>query len=349
MFGYPTRKASEDLGGGGSRRRRPTVGVVLGAGAARGWSHIGAIQELIAMGVTPDIVVGSSAGAVVGGCFAAGRLEQLEAFTRSLTKRRVFGLMDVSFSGGGLIGGNKLRGRLEEALAGVNIEDLPIRFASVATEVGTGHEIWLKNGPLIDAICASYALPGIFAPVRWGGRWLMDGALVNPVPINVARALGADVVIAINISSDVLTRGTAIQDPLYFAERADPSEAPKHAPEAEKKSGIMSNLSRGARLFHRPAAAAGAQGVPGIASVMADAFNITQDRIMRSRLAGDPPDVLITARMTKIGLFEFHRADELIAMGREATRKAIDEIREHIDLEPPAGATSVAPSSAAAR
>jgi NTE family protein len=348
MFGYPTRKATEDSVGGNAKRRRPTVGVVLGAGEASGWSHIGAIQELIAMGVVPNIVVGSSAGAVVGGCFAAGRLEQLEAFTRSLTKRRVFGLMDVSFSGGGLIGGNKLRARLGEALAGVNIEDLPIRFASVATEVGTGHEIWLKNGPLIDAICASYALPGIFAPVRWGGRWLMDGALVNPVPINVARALGADIVIAINISSDVLTRGTAIQDPLYFAEKADMADSAKHGTEIEKKSGIMSNLSRGARLFHRPTIA-GAEGVPGIASVMADAFNITQDRIMRSRLAGDPPDVLITARMNKIGLFEFHRADELIALGREATRKAIDEIREHIDLEPPASVAAIAPPSAATR
>jgi NTE family protein len=351
MFGYPTRKAAEDPAGGVSKRRRPSVAIVLGAGAARGWSHIGAIQELIAMGVVPSIVVGASAGAVVGGCFAAGRLEQLEAFTRSLTKRRVFGLMDVSFSGGGLIGGNKLRARLEESLGGVNIEDLPIRFASVATEVGTGHEIWLKNGPLIDAICASYALPGIFAPVRWGGRWLMDGALVNPVPINVARALGAEKVIAINISSDVLTRGTAIQDPLYFAEKADHGALMKGEADAGKKSGIMLSLSRGARLFHRPFAGGDGVdgGVPGIASVMADAFNITQDRIMRSRLAGDPPDVLITARMTRIGLFEFHRADELIALGREAARKAIDEIREQIDLEPPTGALPAPPTAIEAR
>ena len=333
MFGYPTRKANEDLVAGGPKRRRPLVGIVLGAGAARGWSHIGALQELIALGVTPDIVVGASAGAVVGGCFAAGRLEQLEAFTRSLTKRRVFSLMDVSFSGSGLIGGNRLRHRLEESLAGMNIEDLPIRFASVATEVGTGHEIWLRNGPLIDAMCASYALPGIFEPVRWGGRWLMDGALVNPVPINVARAMGADKVIAINISSDVLTRGTAIQDLSHFIEEAA-EEIPEVAPESRRNS-IMSGLSRGAGLFRRQFASTGDRSPPGIASVMADAFNITQDRIMRSRLAGDPPDVLITARTHKIGLFEFHRADELIALGREAARKAIDEISDHIDLLPP--------------
>jgi NTE family protein len=333
MFGYPTRKANEDPQGGGAKRRRQKVGIVLGAGAARGWAHIGAIQELIAMGVSPDIVVGASAGAVVGGCFAAGRLPQLEAFTRSLTKRRVFGLMDVSFSGGGLIGGNRLRTRLTESLGGIDIEDLPIRFASVATEVGTGHEIWLKNGPLIDAMCASYALPGIFEPVRWGGRWLMDGALVNPVPVNVARALGAEKVIAINLSADVLTRGTAIQDLQHFIEEAQTEVAASGA----RTGGL---LSRGAGLLRRQFAS-GASGAPGIASVMADAFNITQDRIMRSRLAGDPPDVLITARMSKIGLFEFHRADELIALGKEAARKAIDEIREHIDLEPPAKALAV--------
>jgi len=331
MFGYPMRKTRDDPEGGGPKRRRQTVGVVLGAGAARGWSHIGALQELVAMGVSPDIVVGASAGAVVGGCFAAGRLAQLETFARSLTKRRVFSLMDVSFSGGGLIAGNRLRARLEQSLGNINIEDLPIRFASVATEVGAGHEIWLKQGPLVAAMRASYALPGIFEPVRWGGRWLMDGALVNPVPVNIARALGADKVIAVNISADVLTRGTAIQDLQHLAEEAI-SHQTAEAEASGGSSGMLSSLRRSAWLFRRFSASSG--GSPGIGSVMADAFNITQDRIMRSRLAGDPPDVLISARTNKIGLFEFHRADELIALGREAARKSIDEIREHIDLTP---------------
>jgi NTE family protein len=331
MFGYPARRSNGHSHTEG-KRRRPSIGIVLGAGAARGWSHIGALQELLAMGIEPSVVVGASAGAVVGGCFAAGRLAQLEAFTRSLTKRRVFGMMDVSFSGGGLIGGNRLRSRLEESLGGVNVEDLPIRFASVATEIGTGHEIWLKNGPLIDAMCASYALPGIFEPVRWGGRWLMDGALVNPVPVNVARALGAEKVIAINISSDVLMRGTAIQDLTHFIEEAA-QEAPKAEQNGAAHGGIMNNFGRSAGLFRRQIAPSD-RGPPGIASVMADAFNITQDRIMRSRLAGDPPDVLITARTNKIGLFDFHRADELIALGRDAVRKAIDDIRDHLDIDP---------------
>ena len=216
----------------------------------------------------------------------------------------------------------------------MNIEDLPIRFASVATEVGTGHEIWLKNGPLIDAMCASYALPGIFEPVRWGGRWLMDGALVNPVPVNVGAG---DRRRQSHRDQYLLRRADARHrdpGPAAFHRRGRRARSAEVAPES-RRNGIMSGLSRGAGLFRRQFASTGDRGPPGIASVMADAFNITQDRIMRSRLAGDPPDVLITARMHKIGLFEFHRADELIALGREAARKAIDEIRDHIDLHPP--------------
>jgi NTE family protein len=250
--------------------------------------------------------------------------------------------MDVSFSGGGLIAGNRLRARLEQSLGNVNIEDLPTRFASVATEVGTGHEIWLKRGPLVAAMRASYALPGIFEPVRWGGRWLMDGALVNPVPVNIARALGADKVIAVNISADVLTRGTAIQDLPPLAEETASRDATEIERSGRQSLGMLSSLRPGAWLFRRFSTGNG--GSPGIGSVMADAFNITQDRIMRSRLAGDPPDVLISARTNKIGLFEFHRADELIALGREAARKAIDEIREHIDLTPAARPALAAPS-----
>ena len=193
--------------------RRAKVGVVLGAGAARGWAHIGAMQELDALGLRPDVVVGSSIGSLVGGCYAAGRLDMLEVFARSLTRRRVFGLLDFSFTGSGLIGGERLRARLEAALGGIRIEDLPIRFAGVATEIGDGHEIWLRRGPLVEAIRASYALPGVFEPVKIDGRWLFDGAIVNPVPVSVARALGAERVIALNISSESVGRGTAIQDP----------------------------------------------------------------------------------------------------------------------------------------
>ena len=294
---------------------------MLGAGAARGWAHIGALHELDAMGLRLDVVVGSSIGTLVGGCYAAGRLDMLETFARSLTRRRVFGLLDFSFTGSGLIGGQRLRTRLEAGLGELRIEDLPVRFAAVATEIGGGHEIWLRRGPLVDAIRASYALPGVFEPVKIDGRWLFDGAIVNPVPVSVARALGAERVIALNISSDRFGRGAVIQDPFGRPEPPPAAEGP-----APDSSGMIARWWRGSstRLNGEPAA-------PGLMTSMVSAFDILQDRIMRSRLAGDPPDALVQLKVGDIGMFEFHRADELIALGREAVRKAAAEIQEHIE------------------
>ncbi|HYA80804.1 MAG TPA: patatin-like phospholipase family protein, partial [Methylocystis sp.] len=150
------------------KRVRPKIGLALGAGAARGWSHIGVLREFAEHGIFPDVIAGTSIGAVVGGCYAAGKLDAVEKFARSLTKRRVFAMMDLSFSGASLITGERLRAALEQELKGFQIEDLPIPFAAVATEVAAGHEIWLQRGPLDIAIRASYALPGIFEPVKIG-------------------------------------------------------------------------------------------------------------------------------------------------------------------------------------
>ena len=323
MFRAAYRRIDTDPGSGGGRRRAK-VGLVLGAGAARGWAHIGALQELDALGLKLDVIVGSSIGTLVGGCYAAGRLDMLEAFARSLTRRRVFGLLDFSFTGSGLIGGQRLRARLEAALGDLRIEDLPVQFAAVATEIGGGHEIWLRRGLLVDAIRASYALPGVFEPVKIDGRWLFDGAIVNPVPVSVARALGAERVIALNISSDRFGRGAVIQDPFG---RPD-SPASVEEPAAQDSSGMISRWWRGSNGTKVNGEAA----APGLMTSMVNAFDILQDRIMRSRLAGDPPDALVQVRVGKVGMFEFHRADELIALGREAIRKAAAEIREHVEL-----------------
>jgi NTE family protein len=312
------RKTEIETAAGGRGRAGPRIGLALGAGAARGWAHIGALHELKAMGLVPDVVVGSSIGALVGGCFAAGRLDELESFARSLNKRRVFGLLDFSFSGAGLIGGDRLRVKLQESIGAMRIEDLPMRFAGVATELETGHEVWLRRGSLVDAMRASYALPGVFEPVRLGRRWLIDGAVVNPVPVSVARALGAERVVALSITVDGTGRGATRHDGI----EADLAE--DEAPPAAR---------RGAGLLRRGRSGASA---PGLASVMANAFNITQDRLMRSRLAGDPPDVLINLKVGRIGVFEFDRAEELIALGREAVRRARDDIAECFDLAPAA-------------
>ena len=284
------------------------------------------MRELLESGFAPDMVAGTSIGAVIGGCYCAGRLDPLEGFALSLTKRRMFGLMDFTLSGMGLLGGGRLRARLEGDLGDTLVEELPIRFASVATEVHTGHEIWLSRGRLVDAIRASYALPGLFEPVHIDGRWLIDGALVNPIPVSVCRAMGADIVIAVNVTADTLVRHHPRERVTEAASDTDPRPA-----------GMLPGWWSSAGEA-RPRATA-ASSAPGIASVLVDAFNITQDRIARSRLAGDPPDVTINVRCGKIGLFEFHRARELLALGREATQKAMPELRDYLDLYPAAVAT----------
>ena len=190
--------------------RRPVIGLALGGGAARGFAHIGVMRTLLAHGIVPNIVVGTSIGAVVGGAYAAGHLDTLEEWARSLQVRNILGYLDIRLNGSGLIGGEKLAAKLEASLGQTLIEDLPVKFASVGTEVRTGHEIWLTHGRLVEAMRASYALPGIFAPVLIGDRWLVDGALVNPVPVSAARALGAEIVIAANLSSDIFTHSTTI-------------------------------------------------------------------------------------------------------------------------------------------
>jgi len=313
-----------------ARGRRPRLGLALGAGAARGWTHVGILRECEAQGLVPDVVVGTSIGAVVGGSYAAGKLAAVESFARSLTRRTMFSLMDISFNGGGLLSGNRLRKRLEHEFAGMAIEALPVRFGAVATEIGTGHEMWLTKGNLADSIRASYALPGIFEPVQLNGRWLFDGAMVNPVPVTVCRALGADIVIAVNLA-ETLGRGTVIHD--WEDEGMQELAAEVAAAEASATkppgtiAGMLAGLGAPAAMLRRQVARP-SNGAPGMLTVVVDAFNIVQDRIARSRLAGDPPDVMITPRLGKLGLFDFHRADDMIAIGREAVRRALDEIRE---------------------
>jgi len=295
----------------------PSIGLALGGGAARGFAHIGVLRTLAQHGILPDVIVGTSIGAVVGGCYAAGQIDEFEEWCRHLNVRRVLGYLDVSFAGAGLIGGGRLANRLAKGLGRTKIEDLPIRFASIATEVSTGHEIWLTRGPLVDAMRASYALPGVFPPVHVGGRWLVDGALVNPVPVAAARALGARLVIAVNLNADVFNRGGTISDFGVDIEEVAPAEA-------EKKNGWRGAEQILRRKFF------GQRGRPGIPGVMIDAFNVMQDRITRSRLAGDPPDVTINPRLGQLGWSDFHRASEAIAAGAEATERAIETVQEAV-------------------
>ena len=288
--------ASEPIDREESAAAQPRIGLALGSGAGRGWAHIGVLRSLKAAGIVPDVIAGTSVGALAGAAHAADRLEDLADWATGITRRRMFGFVDLRFWSNGLIGGGRLAEALRQNFGELVIEDLPLRFAAIATEIGTGHEIWLTQGSLVEAMRASYALPGIFSPVKVAGRWLMDGALVNPIPVSAARALGARVVIAVNPNADMFGRGTVIQD-----------------------NGL------------EPVAEAAAVYEPrGVSSVMVEAFNITQDRIARSRLAGDPPDLMIALKLGHMGMFEFARAEEAIRLGAEATERALPELNEAI-------------------
>ncbi len=301
---------------------RPIIGLALGGGAARGFAHIGVMRTLAAHDIVPDVIVGTSIGAVVGGCYAAKQLDTLETWARSLTVRTILGNLDINLTGSGLIRGNHLARQLEAAIPDIRIDDLPLRFAAIATEFNTGHEIWLTRGRLSDALRASYALPGIFPPVLIGERWLVDGALVNPVPVSAARALGARVVIAVNLNSDLFGRGTIIAS--HGSDEADEAAAA----EAAHGNGGLLGMFGGERFLRRHFI--GRRGQPSIPTVMIEAFNVMQDRITRARLAGDPADVMVSPRLGGVGWFDFHRAEEAIAIGAEATEKALEGINEAI-------------------
>lgn len=300
---------------------QPSIGIALSGGAARGFAHIGVLRTLLAHGLKPEIVTGTSMGALIGGCYAADQLDAFERWANGLTRRRVLSYLDVSLAGSGLISGSRLARQLEATLGGIKIETLETRFAAIATEIDTGHEVWLTRGRLVEALRASYALPGVFAPVRIGGRWLLDGALVNPVPVSAARALDARLVIAVNTNGDLFGRGATIQS--HGFEDDEPADRPVAG------EGGWRERRRAEKLIKRKLF--GRAGRPGLPTVMIEAYSVMQDRITRARLAGDPPDIIITPRVGHIGMFDFHRADEAIRIGAEAAERALDQIDQAIE------------------
>lgn len=294
---------------------RPSIGIALGSGAARGWAHIGVLQVLKSAGVLPKVISGSSIGAVVGGAFASGRLEVLEEFATKLTTRSLFALADFSLFSSGLVVGKKLDRKLETFFSDLKIEELDTRLVLLATELATGHEIWLRRGELVPLMKASFALPGLLKPVSINGRLLVDGALTNPVPVSVCRAYGARLVIAVNLSPETLSHGATVPDLPDFSDNDDRLFS----------LGVFGKTRAiRAAMKHQ---LGGSKGAPrGIPAVMMQSYTIIQDRLTRSRLAGDPPDVTISPYIGDIGLFDFQRADEAIAAGRAAAERALPEI-----------------------
>ncbi len=286
--------------------RRLKLGLALGTGAAKGWAHIGVIRALEEHGLVPDIVTGTSAGALVGGAYVAGYLDELEAWVRGLRWSDVVALLDFRFSGG-LIHGNRVIDHLREGMHDLRVEELPIPYAAVATDLDFGTEVWLREGPLLDAIRASIALPGLFSPLRVEDRWLVDGGLVNPVPVSLCRALGADVVIAVDLT---------LQAQLA---RAEQRLAEKGRDEGAEQDWFRDLLQGMLDRFRAPKE--DKDLLPSLIDVAVRSVNIMTERIARSRMAGDPADLLIMPRVADISLMEFHRANEAIPIGYEAAQR----------------------------
>jgi len=291
--------------------RKPRIGLALGAGGARGWAHIGVIRALQEVGVEPEIVCGSSMGSLIGAAYAGGTLDRIESWAQTLGWRDVLGLMDFTWRGG-LIRGEKLfdffRSRVEDR----DIGDLPLPYAAVATELHTGREVWLREGKALDAVRASIAIPGVFAPVLRGSQVLVDGGLVNPVPVSLCRALGADIVIAVDLGWAKIG---------YYRERAQAVARQK----AEENPAWWSRFIGIAESDKEQPAAS----MPGALEVFLTSIDVMQVRVGRSRLAGEPADVLITPILPDFGMMEFHRAAEAMQEGRAATERT-RAVLEHL-------------------
>ena len=296
-----------------------TIGLALGSGSSRGWAHIGIINELAKLGIAPDIVCGTSVGAMVGAAYAMGNLEKLEAWACSVTKLDVARFLDINTSMTGFVHTERFHAYLNENIASDDdiIEDLSKTYAAVSTDLESGREVWLTQGSIIQAVWSSMAMPGLFPAIRNEHRWLVDGGLVNPVPVSVCRALGADIVIAVNLNGDIV--GKHLEKPI--PEKNSNNSITEKISELVKEYTNLSFFDEDVKNIERP---------PSLLNAIAASVNITQDRITRSRMAGDPPDIMFSPRLSDIGLLELYRAEEAIMEGRRCVQRKIPELKDII-------------------
>jgi len=294
------------------------IGLALGSGSSRGWSHIGIIRALKRMGIVPDIVCGTSIGALVGASYVSNKLEQLENWINTLTKLEIAKFYNLNPSNNGLVNIERLKKHIYQYVTEEDslIENTKTRFATVSTDLETGREIWHQDGPIIDAVLSSIALPGIFAPNLNRKKWLVDGGLVNPVPTSVCRALGAEVVIAVNLNNDIVGK--------HFKSVA--TQPNKKNYDKTKFGNLINNYKTTLFLdsdkLDKP---------PSYFETIAGAINIFQDRITKSRMVGDPPDVLLSPKLSQISLLDFHKASEAISEGEACVKRAVSELQYYIN------------------
>lgn len=314
----------------------PRIGIALGSGSARGLAHIGILQALEEAGITPHIISGSSIGALVGACHVTGQLEALADWATSLSLTAVIRFLNLRpWAAGGMADASRLMRHLEGQFGNPTFEELDRPFAVVATDLYRAREIWLETGPVWDAVRASISIPGVLTPIYRDHRWLVDGGLVNPVPVSVCRALGADRIIAVNLNSDLVRRPVR---------RGEAAAAPRDELEPEEEDAEHTLLGRISttlleatgpvrELMGGDAGELPALLAPSTLTVMMNALNMMQDRITRSRLAGDPADVLLSPRLGDIGFLEFSRGDEAIAEGRACVERMLPMIRHALEME----------------
>lgn len=295
------------------------IGFALGGGAARGWAHIGVIRALEEMGIKPDVISGTSIGSLVGAVYTVGRLDELEHWVLSLRRRDVAALLDINLFAGGLIEGDKLMHTFKAYFSDQDIKDLSIPFGAVATDLSSGNEVWFQDGHLWNAIRASIAVPGLFSPWFYRDKWLADGGLVNPVPISLCRALGADKVIAVNLNSNLIAKHF---DSIKFSK-------PKHT---EKPVTVEngSDISEWFNAVKKRITGEEWNNRPGIVDVLSSSLYIMQERITRSRMAGDPPEVYLNPHLENIGMMEFDQARNAIDEGYQVVQRMRDHIERNI-------------------
>ncbi|MGY5453441.1 patatin-like phospholipase RssA [Agarivorans sp. MS3-6] len=298
------------------------VGLALGSGAARGWAHLGVIMALREMGVQPQVIGGCSIGSLVGAAYACQRVDELTEWALSLSSWQVFNLLDISLNRGGLLTGEKVFNAAEKYIGASNIEQLKIPFGCVATGLESGKEIWLQSGKVRDAVRASCAMPGLMAPYQLNGQWLVDGAVVNPVPVSLVRAMGADVVIAVNLNSDK-SRLNLLDGDIDDSKHNDGNNQAFWRLLGGGKDFLNSMLANLKQQSHRS---------PGMIGVMSTSINIMQERLTRTRMAGDPPDILLSPKLGNISTMDFHRAEEAIAEGKRVTELMRPQIEEELFL-----------------
>ncbi len=322
---------------------------MLGSGGARGYAHIGALEVLAERGIEVVAIAGTSMGALVGGLAAAGRLEQYTEWARSLTQREVWRLLDLNLTvSGGAIRAERIIARVGEILDGATIESLPIPFTAVATDINARREVWFQRGPVEHAIRASIAIPGVITPAVINGRVLVDGGLINPIPIEPTAAAPADLTIAVSLSGMRSSAGTAT--PVKESSEQRPHEewtsrlrrSAAEVLDSERVRAITGRFSHGrdvdAELTIPPDAAELVPPAPqtptealvtgradiGTVDLLNMSFDTMSALISRYRMASNPPDVLVTVPSNAVRTLDFHRAAEMIELGRQLTTEALD-------------------------